>query len=324
MKKCPTCGNTFDDGLRFCQTDGTPLIEAAGEARQSDPFQSVVSFQDDSETETKVRDRMDTSVSDASPTSSFDSFGSLGKPGFPKFSEPGLSSPSFGDLASPESNLSSSSPKSGNDSGDATLVFDSKGIPEDYSTGFDPKPLPNDPPTQNSAPIPSPFENPRSTGYEPPSYKEPEPDFGGQSDPFNQTPFGQAQTPFGNASNPYNPAMQQGNWAPVPTSGASEWQDQGFGGNAQFQPPMGAAQGQNQTLAIISLVLGLISIPCCGSVVLGLGALVTGYLAKKKADQNPAEYGGGNLALAGMIIGAITTVVGFIFIILQVFLGIFQ
>jgi hypothetical protein len=33
MKKCPTCGNTFDDSMKFCQTDGTPLVdtvEAAG------------------------------------------------------------------------------------------------------------------------------------------------------------------------------------------------------------------------------------------------------------------------------------------------------
>ena len=315
MKKCPTCGNTFNDGLRFCQMDGTPLIEAE-DARQPDPNQTVVSFQDDSESETKVRDRMDTSISDASSTSPFNNAASS--------SEPSLSPPSFGDLSSPEFESSGSSPKSEDNLSDATLVSDSKSIPENYSSGFESNPLPNNPPIQDSAPIPSPFENPAPTGYEPPSYKEPEPKFGTSQDSFNQTPFDQAQTPFGNPVESYNPPMQQGGWAPVPAGPGSEWQDQGFGGNAQIQPPAGAVQGQNQTLAIVSLVLGLVSIPCCGSVVLGLGAFITGFLAKKKADENPAEYGGRSLALAGMIIGGITTVIGIIFIILQIFLGLFN
>ncbi|MEQ1644352.1 MAG: hypothetical protein ABL959_12975, partial [Pyrinomonadaceae bacterium] len=27
MKKCPNCQATFDDNMRFCQTDGTPLVD---------------------------------------------------------------------------------------------------------------------------------------------------------------------------------------------------------------------------------------------------------------------------------------------------------
>jgi hypothetical protein len=343
MKKCPTCGKTFNDGMRFCQTDGTPLVEGAEDVQASEPLKTVVSSnQSDFETETNVRDRIDTSISDVPPPPPFNNAASSveppvdnlhdstqSSPQLPKFSEPGLSSPNFGDLSSPESGSSSSSPESkDNNLSDATLVFDPKTIPDNYSSGFDSnydsKPLPNDPPFQNSAPIPSPFENPLPTSYEAPSYKEPEPRFGGQADSFDQSPFGQTQTPFGNPSEPYNPPMQQGGWAPVPAAPGSEWQDQGFGANTAFQPPAGAVQGQNQTLAIISLVLGLVSIPCCGSVVLGLGAFITGFLAKKKADENPAEYGGRNLALAGMIIGGITTVVGIVFIILQIFLGIFN
>ncbi|MEJ7861653.1 MAG: DUF4190 domain-containing protein [Pyrinomonadaceae bacterium] len=339
MKKCPTCGNTFNDGMRFCQTDGTPLVEGADDVQASEPLRTVVSSnQNDSETETEVIDRMDTSISGAPPPSPFNNAASLGEPGvdnlndstqsppnFPKFAESGLSSPSFGDLSSAEPSSSSSSPEpKDNNLSDAPLVFDSKTIPDNYSSGFDSKPLPNNPPIQNSAPIPSPFENPAPTGYEPPSYKEPEPKFGGQRDSFNQTPFDQTQTPFGNPLESYNPPMQAGEWTSVPAAPGSEWQDQGFGGNTQFQPPASAVQGQNQTLAIVSLVLGLVSIPCCGSVVLGLGAFITGFLAKKKADENPAEYGGRSFALAGMIIGGITTVIGIVFIILQVFLGLFN
>ena len=29
MKKCPTCEKTFEDSYRFCQLDGTPLVDAA-------------------------------------------------------------------------------------------------------------------------------------------------------------------------------------------------------------------------------------------------------------------------------------------------------
>jgi Na+/proline symporter len=58
--------------------------------------------------------------------------------------------------------------------------------------------------------------------------------------------------------------------------------------------------------------LGILSIPCCGFVIFGIGAAVTGFLAKKKADQNPELYGGRGMALAGMIIGIITAVIGLI------------
>ena len=27
MKQCPVCEKTFDDSLRFCQVDGTPLVD---------------------------------------------------------------------------------------------------------------------------------------------------------------------------------------------------------------------------------------------------------------------------------------------------------
>ena len=46
MKKCPTCEKTFDDNLRFCQTDGTPLA-AVEEAPPDDPYKTVVAGQND-------------------------------------------------------------------------------------------------------------------------------------------------------------------------------------------------------------------------------------------------------------------------------------
>src|SRR5687768_15514157 len=38
MKRCPTCDKTFDDNMRFCQADGTPLLEDA----PVDPYKTMV------------------------------------------------------------------------------------------------------------------------------------------------------------------------------------------------------------------------------------------------------------------------------------------
>lgn len=127
--------------------------------------------------------------------------------------------------------------------------------------------------------------------------------FGGQQPPaFNQSPFSQPQTPFGQSNEPFNKPFQQDEWAPPPAPVAA-WQDQGLGTNTPFQPPV--AGGQNNTLAIISLVLGVIGIVFCQ--ITGPAALITGFMARKKAIENPHEYGGSGLALAGLITGAIGT-----------------
>src|SRR5690349_10218235 len=43
MKRCPTCQKTFDDNMRFCQTDGTPLVEDAPQ----DPYKTMVASKED-------------------------------------------------------------------------------------------------------------------------------------------------------------------------------------------------------------------------------------------------------------------------------------
>jgi len=47
MKKCPVCEKTFDDSMRFCQTDGTPLDELVEETPE-DPFKTMVARPEDS------------------------------------------------------------------------------------------------------------------------------------------------------------------------------------------------------------------------------------------------------------------------------------
>lgn len=88
--------------------------------------------------------------------------------------------------------------------------------------------------------------------------------------------------------------------------------------NPQFQNA--APAGQNQTLAIISLVVGILSLFCCAWFVPGLAAVVMGFLARGKANSNPAQYGGAGFALGGIITGGISLILGLIVVVLY-FLG---
>ena len=363
MKKCPTCDKTFDDNLRFCQTDGTPLVTAT--AATEDPYKTMVASQDEisaalpidpfatmvggmplkleeeeevlelpdepeslkppvfsqEDIKTQIKTGETDSVIDA-PPSPFDSppptyppavksSGDLDSapPPPPKFNEPSVHPPSFGDMSSPKESLSDKS-----SSTETAPPFKPA-----IQSPFD---KPASPPSQSpfdkpqSPPIPSPFDKSMPPGYHPPTtppFAEPaKPSAVGQ-DSFNESPFGQPQ-PLEQQS------MQPATWSPPPAPDAN-WQNQQIGQNTPFQPPVAAGSGQNNTLAIVSLVLGILSIPCCGFIIFGIAALVTGFMAKSKADQNPNEYGGRGLALGGIILGGITIVLGIIANILY-FLGI--
>jgi hypothetical protein len=69
-----------------------------------------------------------------------------------------------------------------------------------------------------------------------------------------------------------------------------------------YQPPMGAAQ-QTHTLAIVSLIFGILGLvgvcPGIGAVV----AIVTGNMAQNEIRANSAQYTGEGLAKAGVILG---------------------
>lgn len=86
-----------------------------------------------------------------------------------------------------------------------------------------------------------------------------------------------------------------------------------------YSPPV-LNNAQDQTLPIISLILGVVCfvLICCygGSVPLGIGALITGYMGMKNVDQNPQKYGGKGMAIGGMILGAIGVAAGLGYILL--------
>ena len=224
MKRCPTCQRTYDDNMKFCQTDGTLLVTESQTAGDYDPYKTVVGNQSDQ------------AASDFDPMQTM------------------LNTPQTG------GNQPSSSP------------FDNYNSPQSNE------------PKQSSGG----FGNVQST------YQEPSSPFG------NQQGFGQ---------------QDAGNWSAPPAP--QGWGNQGLGQNTPFNAPPtpGVGQGQNNTLAIISLVTGILGL-CCG--LLGPVGFITGYIAKNNADQNPQMYGGRGLALAGMIIGGIATVLFILGIIIQI------
>lgn len=89
---------------------------------------------------------------------------------------------------------------------------------------------------------------------------------------------------------------------------------------APYSPPA-VNHSQDQTLPIISLVLGVlgfVTFCCYGSFPLGIAAVITGYIGMKNADQNPQKYGGKGMAIGGLILGAVGLLSGVVYIILAI------
>jgi len=79
------------------------------------------------------------------------------------------------------------------------------------------------------------------------------------------------------------------------------------------QPYRSEAPPQTSGLAISSLVLGILSCTILGFVA-GIPAIICGHSARKKARIAPHSYGGGGLAVAGLVLGYVGTVVSAIFV----------
>jgi len=265
MKRCPTCDKTFDDNMRFCQADGTPLVEDA----PVDPYKTMVARPED--------------LAAASSSGAEDVLD------LPSASDPAKT------MYASEDEIRAEMAKQDDQ------VIDIPPLVEPEPPAFSeptppPSPFSSDLGGTSSSPIPSPFEERKPSTYEPPpapSFSEPEPV---KEEPtFN--PFDQPAP------------MAQAEWTPppVPDSG---WQNQQIGQNTPFQPPVAGTGSVNQTLPIISLVFGIVSLCCYISPVTGLVALITGYMGMKNANTDPQHYGGKGLAIAGMITGGIMFLVG--------------
>jgi hypothetical protein len=81
---------------------------------------------------------------------------------------------------------------------------------------------------------------------------------------------------------------------------------------AKFKARAEKGEGEKKGMAIAALALGVLSflvgfIPGIGLIAIpaAICALVFGVIGRKKAKENPGEYGGKGMALAGMILGIV-------------------
>ena len=80
----------------------------------------------------------------------------------------------------------------------------------------------------------------------------------------------------------------------------------------------GYGMPRDQTLATISLVMGIISVVlvCCGfGILLGLPAAIVGFIAMRNVETNPDKYTGRGMAIAGMVLGIVTFLASVFFLI---------
>ncbi len=328
----PECPRTFSDDLNFCQLCGATLTSVAAPPAELDPYKTVVdkSASEPFQTPNQGFDPYKTVVSpmNVPPKApetppDFDALKTMvadppslelpsvseALPKLPiKESQPSspFSAPAtpFSVPPSPFSesaNLDEPPPTVMGDWNTPSIGKTLEQSPFDNVFNSAPLPIENQPKTGGNygTPIGQPFENlptyeeqPKTSGYESPrpTYQEPE------------SPFGQ------NAPN--NFGQQANQWTPPPAP-VAQWQNQGVGQNTPFAPP--ASQGQNQTLPIISLVFGILSVCCYIGWITGPVALITGYLGMKNIAKDPTSYGGKGLAMAGMIVGGIFTALWLIY-----------
>jgi hypothetical protein len=348
MKKCPSCDKTYEDSMRFCQVDGTPLVD---DAPAFDPFATIVGAAPPKQEE----------KSEAVPETPF----------VPQPEEPEAISEPDDVLEMPDDPLktmyvSEDEMRSAMKPDDVTPesgVVEIKPIEESAasqevipetepaSTEFDQfvaepepfAPMPESPaPMEDSAAsVPEP---------EPPSFNVPDvpaPDFSDISPPpspfstgsaadrpvaapsFGDQPsdsksFNEAETVIQPGyPNPFDTppaAAPIEEWTPPPVP-ASGWENQQVG-SAPPESSLGPAPaGQNKILPIVSLVLGILSLCCYVSPITGIAAVITGFMGMKNANSMPNEYGGKGLAIAGMIIGGLMFVVGIVYWVFLLFFG---
>lgn len=79
-------------------------------------------------------------------------------------------------------------------------------------------------------------------------------------------------------------------------------------------PPVGAIAPKSSSLPMISLVLGILSM-VCGGFVLGIAAIITGIIGRKKSKISGR---GGGMSLAGIITGIVGSIESIVVILLLI------
>src|SRR5215204_4904866 len=143
MKRCPTCDKTFDDNMRFCQADGTPLVEDA----PVDPYKTMMARPGD--------------IAAAMP---------------PEQSDDVLDLPADADMAK-TMYASESEIRAEMDARDEQVIDIPPLVDSEPTKYTEPPPPPSPfsaPELGNTVPpIPSPFDEPKRSTYEPPVFDPP-------------------------------------------------------------------------------------------------------------------------------------------------------
>ena len=151
-------------------------------------------------------------------------------------------------------------------------------------------------------------------------------------------PPGPGQDPYGQSGQPppppppppsepqWNP--QSAGTPPESSGGTPGYGQPGYGQEPYGQQPPGyppqppGAPGgygspqKTSPLAIVSLVLGIVGVPCCGFFVFGIAAAVTGFLARKQIDESQGALKGSGMAMAGVVLGVVAIVFAIVYYIL--------
>jgi hypothetical protein len=358
MKKCPTCQATFGDEKKFCQKDGTPLVEMLETiAPPEDPFKTVVATPPPVTSVNISEDPMKTTVISAddkdndllqipevfdpmktvvvSEPMKFDEPSSVTPPSEPvvpapeppKFNEPSLTPPVFSDVSANE-------PPSFSPSVSEPPQIEESPIPNPFTAppvSETPKVEPPPPPVESTpppalsfdkppvSPVPSPFDQPIAAP--PPTFDEPQPMPVEAPQSFNPPP--PAPTFDQPTNDPFNqPVQSESSWNPLSPPPASGWGDlpaeQQMSGT---QPMADPVQGANRTLPFISLGLAVASLCCPIGVLTGLGAVITGFMATKNISGDPTQYGGKEFAMVGMISGGILALLSLVWWVYIIFFG---
>ncbi|MBA2379184.1 MAG: DUF4190 domain-containing protein [Blastocatellia bacterium] len=309
MKRCPTCEKTFDDNLRFCQVDGTPLVE---EEESLDPFKTMVGRP--GEFAAALKD-LEVSKPEEEPPVKEEEVLELPE-----------DDPNKTMIAS-EAEIRAEMNRPGSSAEDLVDLPPIGAQPPEPPRFNEPSPPPpspfNAPPSagekreedsKTSPPIRSPFGEKPPTMSAPSSSLSHQPDEKGPDLPqrdFQEPPAKEPSiNPF---DTPPPPAAVGGPMSQADRSPGVKESKMQNPNNAPFTPPgapPAAAAGQSQVLAIVSLVLGILSLLCCNWFVVGIAAIITGFMARSKAKSDPVSYGGAGLATVGLGLGAASLLLG--------------
>ncbi len=310
MKRCPTCDKTFEDSMRFCQVDGTSLVD---DTPVFDPYATIVAPagipvepKDTVEPETPAIDPLEAATAIAP-------FPEVEKP----IAEPEemLEMPEAADplrtMYISESEIRQSMDAAAND--DVQMeVPDAVPAPPPFiesSVPTSPPPPPSPFAPQSSTPIQAPgdnFETAESLGTSPVqsvAVEPPAPPFVEDVAPpmiVNEQP-----QPHVEAPPPPFPYPQKDS---VPDAGQ------------MMTPTSDTGAVQSKGLALASMICGILSCLCCVSILTGPAGVIMGFMARGKAKNDPVNYGGAGLALVGMITGVLGFI-GNIIVILYIYIA---